>query len=88
MPRTEEPRTRTVPSRFDGQELTFLYILDFDEALWVSSLHPMRSAAGWYAGRCYLEGGDEDLQFPYCRISEYYATREEAQAYIDAMPQE
>ena len=44
----------------------------------VSDLRVLKSAAGFYVGR--VEISPEGYEFPYCRESEYYPTREKAES--------
>jgi hypothetical protein len=47
-----------------------------------TELKVMRSAAGYYIGRGYIENG---MEFPGSRESGYYRTEEEAQKELDRM---
>ena len=48
----------------------------------------MRSAAGWYVGEVCKEQA-EDMQYiaPYCRMTDYYETPEQAHAVLQEMMQ-
>ena len=50
-----------------------------DEA--VSELRVLQSAAGFYVGR--VEISPECYEFPYCRESGYYPTREKAESALE-----
>jgi hypothetical protein len=66
-----------------------------DGELVISDEKVMQSAAGFYVGfDCWEYKEDDQLWFgewsgcfPYSRESEYFATREEAQAYLDYLNQ-
>ena len=53
----------------------------------ISDTMVMQSAAGYYLGRAYLEadmqGDPNDGGMPYCRESDYFASQERAQKYLD-----
>lgn len=67
----------------------------------VSKVMPMKSAAGWYAGCCYVcnqdfpnsednpdifnEQGDLVSGYPYSRESDYFESKEAAVAYIQSV---
>lgn len=67
-----------------------------DEIVWnqddtymaVSDPLVMASAAGWYVGEvCKEVCGDDYYIAPYCRITDYYATPEQAHAVLQEMMQ-
>jgi len=47
----------------------------------VSELRILQSAAGYYVGR--VEISPEGYEFPYCRESGYYPTREKAESALE-----
>lgn len=57
----------------------------------ISKLQVMRSAAGFYIGRAYLEddmigiekNGEEFVGMPYSRESEYFGSAEDALKYLE-----
>lgn len=53
----------------------------------ISDTMVMESAAGFYLGQAYLEedmpGDPNNGGMPYCRESDYFGTRKEAQRYLD-----
>lgn len=58
-----------------SDEIVFTETVSYGETLMVSQPLVMASAAGWYVGQVYKEYG---CVLPYDRLSEYFATPEEA----------
>lgn len=65
-----------------GINITFPLTIAGDR---VSVLQVLRSAAGYYIGRTYLDAECDMAEFPYSRESGYYATHDQADAELSVM---
>ena len=51
----------------------------------ISEQQVMRSGAGWYIGRSYIDENYPDLPMPYSRESGYFASEQEAEEALSSI---